>query len=60
MKLDDAEFLRCVECGREQAVDERGWRAYLTTDEHEPAKALVYCPECAEREFGVNLLDAGD
>ena len=38
----------------------RGWRAYLTTDEDEPAEAVVYCPECAEREFGVNLLDAGD
>ena len=34
-----------------------GWRAYLTTDEDEPAEAIVYCPECAEREFGVNLLD---
>jgi hypothetical protein len=26
----------------------------------EPAEAIVYCPECGEREFGVNLLDAGD
>jgi hypothetical protein len=23
------------------------------------AEAVVYCPECAEREFGVNLLDEG-
>jgi hypothetical protein len=52
VKPDDAEFLRCVECGREQAVDERGWRAYLTTDEDEPAAAVVYCPERATREFG--------
>jgi hypothetical protein len=37
-----------------------GWRAYLTTDETEPAEAVVYCPACDEREFGVNLLDAGD
>ena len=37
----------------------RGWKAYLTTDEDEPAEAVVYCPECAEREFGVNLLDEG-
>ena len=41
----------CVEFGREQAADERGWKAYLTTDEEEPAEAVVYCPECAEREF---------
>jgi hypothetical protein len=51
VKPDDAEFLRCVECGREQAVDERGWRAYLTTDEDEPAEAIVYCPDCAADEF---------
>jgi hypothetical protein len=49
---DRAERLACVECGREQAGGERGWRAYLTTDEDEPAEALVYCPACAAREFG--------
>ena len=37
----------------------RGWRAYLTTDEDDPAVAIVYCPECAEREFGINLLNEG-
>jgi hypothetical protein len=42
------------------ACRHRVWKAYLTTDEDEPAEAVVYCPECAEREFGVNLLDAGD
>jgi hypothetical protein len=53
--------LTCVECGRVQAAPvARGWRAYLATDEEEPAEAVVYCRECAEREFGVNLLDAGD
>jgi hypothetical protein len=50
----------CVECGREQASVARGWRAYLTVDEDEPVEAVVYCPECAEREFGVSLLHAGD
>jgi hypothetical protein len=44
--------LTCVECGREQGISEPGWRAYLTTDEEEPAEAIVYCPECASREFG--------
>jgi hypothetical protein len=44
--------MTCVECRREQAAGERGWRAYLTTDEDEPAEALVYCPKCATREFG--------
>ena len=47
-----AECLRCVECGREQPNGECGWKAYLTTDEDEPAQAVLYCPECATREFG--------
>ena len=47
-----AEGLDCIECGREEASDERGWKAYLTTDEDEAAEAVVYCPDCAEREFG--------
>ena len=53
MNDDLTERLTCVDCGREQAVDERGWRAYLTDDEDEPAEAVVHCPECAAREFGV-------
>jgi hypothetical protein len=43
------ERLACVECERKQAAGERGWHAYLTTDEDEPAEAVVYCPECARR-----------
>jgi hypothetical protein len=43
----------CVECGREQPARERGWSAYLTTDEDEPAEAVIYCADCAAREFGV-------
>jgi hypothetical protein len=49
---DPARLLVCVECGRKQIADERGWRSYLTTDEEEPAEALIFCPDCAEREFG--------
>jgi hypothetical protein len=48
---DLAERPTCAQCSREQAGGERGWKAYLTTDENEPAEALVYCPDCAEREF---------
>jgi hypothetical protein len=44
--------LVCVECGRVQTDDERGWRSYLTVDEDDPVEAIVYCPDCAEREFG--------
>ena len=39
--------------GHVRRAGERGWNAYLTTGEDEPAEAVVYCPECAEREFGV-------
>jgi DNA-directed RNA polymerase subunit RPC12/RpoP len=56
MRVDAAESnLRCVECGRKQAAEERGWRAFLTVDDaddDEPVEAVVYCPECASREFG--------
>jgi hypothetical protein len=39
------------ECGRQPRDDENAaeeWRAYLDTDDDLP----VFCPECAEREFG--------
>jgi hypothetical protein len=48
-----AEPVGCVECGRVQTAPvARGWRAYLTVDEDEPAEAVVYCPDCSLREFG--------
>jgi hypothetical protein len=42
--------LVCEECGA--TADERaaGWRIYLTAED--PPEPLVYCPQCAEREFG--------
>jgi hypothetical protein len=40
------------EDGDRQRPGERGWHAYLTTDDDEPADALVYCPDCANRELG--------
>jgi hypothetical protein len=44
--------LDCVECGRVSQEDERGWRAYLTADEDEPAEGVVYCWRCSVKEFG--------
>jgi hypothetical protein len=38
--------LVCLEC-RAESESARGWRAYLD----EEACLLVYCPECAAREF---------
>jgi hypothetical protein len=54
------QHLTCEECGREQPACESGWKAYLTTDEDEPAEAVVYCPVCAEREFGSNESVVGE
>lgn len=45
-----ADELTCGECGRVSRTDEPGWRAYLTTDEAEPAEGHLL-PACAEREF---------
>ena len=46
-------MLRCVECGTESDTAWR-WVAYVLEDpedEVDPEVAL-YCPDCAEREFG--------
>jgi hypothetical protein len=45
-------YLACAECAAVTTILERGWRALLTDDEHEPKHIVVFCPECAEREFG--------
>lgn len=39
--------MRCEECKRLATGPADGWRAYLTGD-----GVAIYCPECAEREFG--------
>ena len=40
--------LVCVECRLVSTGDAFAWRAYLAFD----GELGVYCPECAEREFG--------
>ncbi len=45
--LDDPTILVCVECGAESPPAAAGWRGYLTDD----GEAVMFCPECAEREF---------
>lgn len=47
-------LLRCVECGAESDQLASGWRAYLAPDPGEEPEGtlLMFCPECAEREFG--------
>jgi hypothetical protein len=43
--------LRCADCGRKPRRDENAdneWRAYSDG----AGELIVFCPECAEREFG--------
>ena len=46
--------LRCEECGQIADAEMKGWRALLgvTDDEYRGLTAHLFCPECAEREFG--------
>jgi hypothetical protein len=51
----DSMTLRCDECDKVAEGAMKGWRALLGTDaldEHEPTNTYVFCPDCAEREFG--------
>lgn len=53
--------LRCIECRRESATG-RHWRAYLADDprDDDPPELALYCPSCAEREFGEEFQEVGD
>jgi hypothetical protein len=44
--------LHCVECGRESADKAVGWRALLNGEPDEDEYVAIFCPVCAEREFG--------
>jgi hypothetical protein len=46
--------IECVECGETAAAAERGWQALLVEDPDgaDPPEVALYCPACAEREFG--------
>lgn len=51
--------LICEECGRLAAPGARGWKGYLAglneDDECDEGgvEVLIFCPRCAEREFGI-------
>jgi hypothetical protein len=42
-----AESFSCTECGRQPQPGEL-WRLYFA----DIGEVAIYCPECAEREFG--------
>jgi hypothetical protein len=39
--------LHCAECGRSPKRGGETWRIYFA----DIGEAVIYCPECAEREF---------
>jgi hypothetical protein len=48
-------MVRCAECGKLGEGSMEGWRAMLGTDvddENAPTETHLFCPVCAEREFG--------
>jgi hypothetical protein len=45
--------LSCAECRRLPLASET-WRVLFA----DPGEAVTYCPECAEREFGLGESDA--
>ncbi len=51
--------LECVECRKEAGEIAPGWQAFLVGDPdiEGEEEIVVYCPECARREFGP--FDAG-
>jgi hypothetical protein len=47
--------VRCIECDRLPEGPATGWKAYLGGGyDKEPVEVVIYCPECAERECGVD------
>lgn len=45
-------FHHCIECGTVWLpADESRWRAYWVDDGPDD-KLVLYCPDCAQREFG--------
>jgi hypothetical protein len=50
-------IVSCVECGSWSDADWRGWRAYRVDDPEldEPPALGLYCPACAEAEFGPDV-----
>jgi hypothetical protein len=53
-RIRGSTVLTCLECGERADEKARGWRALVPYDfegDEQPDLSL-YCPSCAEREFG--------
>jgi hypothetical protein len=51
---DTSGLARCVECGRVSGFLWTRWRAYWidVPDADDDPEVALYCPDCADREFG--------
>jgi hypothetical protein len=48
-------IIRCAECSTESDRLAAGWQAHLARDldeEENEQEVVLFCPECARREFG--------
>jgi len=45
-----AQLFLCQECHREWTDVQERWRLYVMPDDSD--ETLMYCPVCADREFG--------
>jgi hypothetical protein len=53
--MGSGQEVRCIECGQTAAAGGKGWRALIATDpenDDELPHVVVYCADCALREFG--------
>jgi hypothetical protein len=51
--------LECAECGTVDHGLARGWRAYIGRgEEFDGVEIGIFCPACAEYEFGDSELDS--
>jgi hypothetical protein len=52
--LQRVHVVTCAECGTLSGLRWAGWRAYRVDDPdtNEPPALALYCPACAEQEFG--------
>jgi len=49
--LNLAHLTTCTECSRPWLLSTERWKAYIA-DIERPPEVLVFCPDCAQREFG--------
>jgi hypothetical protein len=55
----DEYALTCIECSRHSDSAARGWKVFRADDPDEDDHPTfgVYCPDCADREFGTPFVE---